>query len=69
LTGFGAVIGIAVALAVTRLLRTLLFGISEIDPATFVAVTLVLTVVTCAACYLPAYRAARIDPMVVLRHE
>jgi putative ABC transport system permease protein len=69
LTGLGALLGLAGALAASGLLRSLLFGVSEIDAVTVAGVTLVLTMVTVAACYLPARRASRIDPMVVLRYE
>ena len=69
LTGLGAVVGLTAALALTGVLRSLLFGVSQVDPAAFLGVVVVLTPVTIAACYLPARRASRIDPMVVLRHE
>ena len=69
LTGLGAVVGLTAALALTGVLRSLLFGVSQVDPAAFFGVVVVLTQVTIAACYLPARRASRIDPMVVLRHE
>jgi predicted permease len=66
---FGVAIGITGSLALTRLLKSLLFGISASDPATFVAVPILLTIVVLVACYLPARRAMRVDPMVALRHE
>jgi predicted permease len=65
----GIVVGIAVALSLTRLLATLLFGISTYDPLTFAAVAIALMLVALAACYIPARRAMRVDPMVALRYE
>jgi ABC-type antimicrobial peptide transport system permease subunit len=69
LTATGLGIGIAAALLVTRLMRSLLFGVSPFDPLTFVGVALLLTFVALAACYFPTRRAMRIDPMVALRFE
>ena len=65
----GAVLGIAVAMGVTRMLRSLLFGVQPTDPATFVGVCALLLLVGFAACYVPARRATRVDPMVALRYE
>ena len=65
----GIVAGIAMALALMRLLATLLFGISTYDPLTFAGVAIALMLVALAACYIPAHRAMRVDPMVALRHE
>jgi predicted permease len=66
---FGAVVGAAAALLVTRAMSNLLFGVSASDPLTFVAVALGVTFVAALAAYLPARRAMRVDPMVALRHE
>lgn len=69
LLGIGAAVGIAAAFGLTRLISNQLFGISANDPLTFVAVIGVLLIVGTAACYFPAYRASRLDPMIALRHE
>jgi predicted permease len=65
----GALIGLAAAFALTRLMRTLLFDVSSNDPATFLAIALLLAAVAFLASYIPARRAARIDPMLSLRSE
>ena len=61
--------GIAGAVALAHLLSTLLFGVRPADPATFIAVTILLLSVALLACYIPAKRATKVDPMVALRHE
>jgi predicted permease len=69
LTATGLAIGLGLALAGARALNALLYGVTPGDPATFAAVVGVLGTIALAACYLPARRAARVDPMVVLRDE
>jgi predicted permease len=66
---FGIVFGIAGALALTRLMASLLFEVKPTDPATFAGVAILLAVVALAACYIPAHRAMRVDPMISLRYE
>ncbi len=64
----GVVIGLAGAFAVTRAISSLLFGVGATDPVTFVIVTILLVVVTLLACWIPARRATKVDPLIALRH-
>jgi ABC-type antimicrobial peptide transport system permease subunit len=66
---FGVFIGLAAAFALTRLMSSLLFGVSTTDAATFVAVAVGLAFVGAFACYLPARRATRVNPLIAPRYE
>jgi putative ABC transport system permease protein len=67
--GIGLVLGLFIALAGTRLMSGLFVGIKSTDPLTFTVVVLMLTSIALFACWIPAHRATRIDPLVALRHE
>jgi putative ABC transport system permease protein len=69
LTGAGLGLGILLALAFTRQLSSLLFDVSSFDPLTYGSVTVILLFVAILACYMPAQRATRVDPLVALREE
>jgi putative ABC transport system permease protein len=69
LIAVGIALGLAGAFAATRVLQSLLFGVSPTDSLTFVAIPLMLLIVSLLACWIPAQRAAKVDPMIALRHE
>jgi predicted permease len=69
LIALGIVVGLAASFALSRLLATMLFGISSTDPTTFIAVPMVLGAMALAASYIPAFRATRLDPSIALRNE
>ncbi len=69
MTALGALFGVAAAVGLSRLMTSLLYGVSPLDPGTYIGVTAVLGVVALGACLIPALRAARVDPMATLRAE
>jgi putative ABC transport system permease protein len=65
----GVILGVGAALGLTRFLRDLLFQVGPTDPVTFLAISVLFVIVALVASYLPAWRAAKVDPMVALRYE
>jgi ABC-type antimicrobial peptide transport system permease subunit len=69
MTLYGSVVGVIAALTLTSLMESLLYEVRPTDPLTFAAVTAALVTTALLACWVPAFRAARIDPVASLRHE
>src|ERR1044072_6888584 len=69
LAGMGAAIGVVAAVVLTRVLASVLFGVAATDVLTFAAVSIGALVVALLACYIPAYRATKVDPLVALRND
>jgi ABC-type antimicrobial peptide transport system permease subunit len=69
ITSVGIVVGLALSLLAGKLLASVLYKVSGVDPLVFLSATAVMGAVSLLACYLPALRASRVDPMVALRYE
>jgi putative ABC transport system permease protein len=69
LTGAGIVTGVLASLALSRMMANLLYGVTATDPLTYVSVSLLAAIISLAACYFPARRATRVDPLVALRNQ
>jgi putative ABC transport system permease protein len=69
MVGIGLAVGIAASIGLTRLMSSLLYGVSPIDPRTYIGMSLLLATVAMVASYLPARRATRVDPLVALRYQ
>ena len=68
-SGAALALGLLGAIALTRVLSSLLYEVSATDPVTFAGIALLLLLVSCIACYIPARRAARVDPLIAIRYD